>query len=168
MLAEIQTLTKEKEDYKLRVEFLEKYIDKIVNNTYDSELDQLEWLDKSYALQKELGFKKVLIKQREQQIKLAEEKGERQKAVYAKMGATIEDAKSAMMVIVGDLEALAKKKKRNQLENETLKGLKLEVDQNTMIINGCSARFENSNDNPHYRGIENDFRQLHEIINKAK
>ena len=165
LLATLQTLEKELKDYTKRVEFLDSFIEKINNNTYESELDEFEWLNTSYKLEKERDFKNNLIKQREIQIKQAKEQEELKKSCIKEFPEVLENAKSAMMTIVGDLEGLAKKKKRTKEENDTLKALKHEIDQNTTIINGCIARFENNNEHSH---IINDFRQLHEIIKLAK
>ena len=95
LLATLSTLKKEKEEYTKRVAFLDKFIEKINNNEYSNELDELEWLNTAYKLEKERDFKKSLIEQREIQIKQAEEQLELKKQAVEETPGLIEDAKES-------------------------------------------------------------------------
>ena len=164
LLATLSTLKKEKEEYTQRVAFLDKFIEKINNNEYSNELDELEWLNTAYKLEKERDFKKSLIEQREIQIKQAEEQLELKKQAVEETPGLIEDAKESYNTMLDDLDKL-KKGKRTKEVNEFIKKLEAQVDQTDTILDNIEVRF---NENPEHKHLLNDFRQLHEIVKLTK
>ena len=160
MLATIQALEQEKENYEKRVEFLDKYVNYLRTNEYLEEEEQFNALDKAYRLQNELTFKKSLIKQRESQLKQINEQEELKKKCVEELPVKLEDAKVSYDKMLDDLEKLEKTPKKTKDLKEAIKAISLQADQVSELIDGIEERF-NSKDHDH---ITNDFRQLVEII----
>jgi chromosome segregation ATPase len=160
MLATIQALEQEKENYEKRVEFLDKYVNYLRTNEYLEEEEQFNALDKAYRLQNELTFKKSLIKQRESQLKQINEQEELKKKCIEELPVKLEDAKVSYDKMLDDLEKLEKTPKKTKDLKEAIKAISLQADQVSELIDGIEERF-NSKDHEH---ITNDFRQLVEII----
>jgi chromosome segregation ATPase len=160
MLATIQALEQEKENYEKRVEFLDKYVNYLRTNEYLEEEEQFNALDKAYRLQNELTFKKSLIKQRESQLKQINEQEELKKKCIEELPVKLEDAKVSYDKMLDDLEKLEKTPKKTKDLKEAIKAISLQADQVSELIDGIEERF-NGKDHEH---ITNDFRQLVEII----
>lgn len=160
LLATVQVLQKEKEEYEERVEFLASYVQLLRTNTYEDEFERLEALDKAYRLEKELGFKKQLIAQRSEQIDQVIERQELKIKAVQETPELIEKAKKVYDSMIDDLEDLNKQKKTKELM-KFKKNLETNIDQVEVMIDHIEKRFE---ENPEHKGLLNDFRQLHEII----
>ena len=107
MLATIQVLETELENYKKRVNFLKQYIEHLTQHTTNMNGDvvynSLEDVDKAYRLQNELDFKKVLITQRTNQIKQVNEQDELKKKAIQEMPDLIQKSKEVHDAMLDDL-----------------------------------------------------------------
>jgi DNA repair exonuclease SbcCD ATPase subunit len=160
MLATIDVLKTEKENYAQRVEFLTKFINYLQTNEYLEEEERLNALDKAYRLQNELDFKKQLINQRESQIKQIEEQEALKAKCIEELPANLESAKVSYDKMLDDLEKLEKTAKKTKEIKEAIKVIGLQADQVSEIIDGIEERFNNKD----FKHVINDFRQLGEII----
>ena len=160
MLATIDVLKTEKENYTQRVEFLTKFINYLQTNEYLEEEERFNALDKAYRLQNELDFKKQLINQRESQIKQIEEQEALKAKCIEELPANLEAAKVSYDKMLDDLEKLEKTTKKTKEIKEAIKVIGLQADQVSEIIDGIEERFNNKD----FKHVINDFRQLGEII----
>ena len=160
MLATIDVLKTEKENYSQRVQFLSKFINYLQTNEYKEEEERFNALDKAYRLQNELDFKNQLIIQREAQIKQIEEQEALKEKCIEEMPDKLEEAKSSYNKMLDDLEKLEKTPKKTKQIKEAIKVIGLQADQISEIIDGIEERFNNLD----FEHVINDFRQLGEII----
>jgi len=163
--ATLSTLEKELKSYQVRVEFLQEYLDKI-NESYGGKktLEAFEAINNSYEFQKEIDFKRSLIKQREIQIKQAKEQVKLKEHAVNEFPDALDKAKQAYNTMLDDLEDVKKQKKSKEQANFK-KGLEGQIDQVDTMLEGIEKRFY---DNPDNKQLLNDFRQLHEIIKLVK
>ena len=163
MLATIQVLETELENYKKRVNFLKQYIEHLTQHTTNMNGDvvykSLEDVDKAYRLQNELDFKKVLITQRTNQIKQVNEQEELKKKAIQEMPDLIEKSKEVHDAMLDDLYKLKSSKKTKEIR-EAIKMIEMQVDEVSDIIDGIVSRFDNNTN----ESILNDFRQINNIL----
>ena len=163
MLATIQVLETELENYKKRVNFLKQYIEHLTQHTTNMNGDvvynSLEDVDKAYRLQNELDFKKVLITQRTNQIKQVNEQDELKKKAIQEMPDLIQKSKEVHDGMLDDLYKLKSAKKTKEIR-EAIKMVDMQIDEVSEIIDGISSRY---NDLDH-KNILNDFRQINNIL----
>jgi tRNA U55 pseudouridine synthase TruB len=160
MLATIDVLKTEKENYAQRVEFLTKFINFLQTNEYLEEEERFNALDKAYRLNNELGFKKQLIDQRDWQIGQVEEREALEAKCIEEMPSKIEDAKVSYDKMLDHLELLEKSPKKTKEIKEGIKLMNKEAKQISKLIDGIEERFNNKD----FKHVINDFRQLGEII----
>jgi hypothetical protein len=163
MLATIQVLETELENYKKRVNFLKQYIEHLTEHTTNMNGDvvykSLEDVDKAYRLQNELDFKKVLITQRTNQIKQVNEQEELKKKAIQEMPDLIEKSKEVHDAMLDDLYKLKSSKKTKEIR-EAIKMIEMQVDEVSDIIDGIVSRFDNNTN----ESILNDFRQINNVL----
>ena len=163
MLATIQVLETELDNYKKRVNFLKQYIEHLTQHTTNMNGDvvynSLEDVDKAYRLQNELDFKKVLITQRENQIKQVNEQTDLKKKAIKEMPDLIEKSKEVHDAMLDDLYKLKSSKKTKEIR-EAIKMIEMQVDEVSDIIDGIVSRFDNNTN----ESILNDFRQINNIL----
>ena len=163
MLATIQALEQELENYKKRANFLKQYIEHLTQHTTNMNGDvvynSLEDVDKAYRLQNELDFKKVLITQRENQIKQDNEQTELKKKAIKEMPDLIEKSKEVHDAMLDDLYKLKSSKKTKEIR-EAIKMIEMQVDEVSDIIDGIVSRFSTED----HKSILNDFRQINNIL----
>jgi hypothetical protein len=159
--ATLSALEKELNDYQVRVEFLQKYLDKI-DESYGGKdtLEAFKAINEAYEYQKEIDFKKSLIIQREAQIKQAKEQAKLKEQAVQEFPDVLDKAKEAYNTMLDDLEEVNKQKKSKEQANFK-KGLEGQIDQVDTMLEGIEKRFY---DNSDHKQVLNDFRQLHEII----
>lgn len=159
--ATLSALEKELKDYQVRVEFLQRFLDKIDESYKDKDtLEAFEAINKAYEYQKEIDFKKSLIKQREAQIKQAKEQVKLKEQAVKEFPDVLDKAKEAYNTMLDDLEEVKKQKKSKEQANFK-KGLESQIDQVDTMLEGIEKRFY---DNSDHKQLLHDFRQLHEII----
>ena len=163
MLATIQKLEEELENYKKRVNFLKQYIEHLTKHTVNSKGDliynSLDDVDKAYRLQNELDFKKSLISQREAQIKQVKEQEQLKTKAIAEMPELIEKSKEVHDTMLDDLYKLKASKKTKEIR-DAIKMIEIQIDEVSDLIDGVVERFEAKN----YKQILNDFRQINNIL----
>jgi len=163
MLATIQVLETELENYKKRVNFLRQYIEHLTKHTTnmlgDVIYESLDDVDKAYRLQNELDFKNVLIKQRESQIKQVQEQEQLKQKAIAEMPELIDKSKVVYDAMLDDLDKLKKAKKTKEIK-EAIKMVEMQSDEVSDIIDGIEDRFNNDD----HKNILNDFRQINNIL----
>ena len=163
MLATIQKLEEELENYKKRVNFLRQYIEHLTEHTVNSKGDivynSLDDVDKAYRLQNELDFKKSLISQRESQIKQVNDQEELKKKAVIEMPNLIEKSKEVHDMMLDDLLKLKKSKKTKEIR-EAIKMVEMQVDEVSELIDGIQERYRCRN----YDQLLNDFRQINNIL----
>jgi len=163
MLATIQVLETELENYKKRVNFLRQYIQHLTKHTTnmngDVVYDSLDDVDKAYRLQNELDFKNVLIKQRESQIKQVQEQEQLKEKAIEEMPDLIQKSKEVHDAMLDDLYKLKSAKKTKEIR-EAIKMIDMQIDEVSEIIDGISIRYSNVD----YKNILNDFRQINNIL----
>ena len=163
MLATIQKLEEELENYKKRVNFLKQYIKHLTEHTVNSKGDliykSLDDVDKAYRLQNELDFKKSLINQRESQIKQVNEQTELKHKAILEMPDLIDKSKEVHDMMLDDLLKLKKSKKTKEIR-EAIKMVEMQVDEVSELIDGVQKRYVSRN----YDQILNDFRQINNIL----
>ena len=163
MLATIQVLETELDNYKKRVNFLKQYIEHLTQHTTNMNGDvvynSLEDVDKAYRLQNELDFKKVLITQRENQIKQVNKQEDLKKKAIKEMPDLIEKSKEVHDAMLDDLYKLKSSKKTKEIR-EAIKMIDMQVDEVSDIIDGIVSRFDNNTN----ESILNDFRQINNIL----
>jgi len=163
MLATIQVLETELENYKKRVNFLRQYIQHLTQHTTnmngDVIYDSLDDVDKAYRLQNELDFKNVLIKQRESQIKQVQEQEQLKEKAIEEMPDLIQKSKEVHDAMLDDLYKLKSAKKTKEIR-EAIKMIDMQIDEVSEIIDGISIRYSNVD----YKNILNDFRQINNIL----
>ena len=163
MLATIQVLETELENYKKRVNFLRQYIQHLTQHTTnmngDVVYESLDDVDKAYRLQNELDFKNVLIKQRESQIKQVQEQEQLKQKAIAEMPELIDKSKVVYDAMLDDLDKLKKAKKTKEIK-EAVKMVEMQSDEVSDIIDGIEDRFNNDD----YKNVLNDFRQINNIL----
>lgn len=163
MLATIQVLETELENYKKRVNFLKQYIEHLTEHTTnmngDVVYESLDDVDKAYRLQNELDFKNVLIKQRESQIKQVQEQEQLKQKAIEEMPELIDKSKVVYDAMLDDLDKLKKAKKTKEIK-EAVKMVEMQSDEVSDIIDGIEDRFNNDD----YKNVLNDFRQINNIL----
>jgi predicted XRE-type DNA-binding protein len=163
MLATIQVLETELENYKKRVNFLRQYIEHLTKHTTNMNGDvvynSLDDVDKAYRLQNELDFKNVLIKQRESQIKQVQEQEQLKQKAIEEMPELIDKSKVVYDAMLDDLDKLKKAKKTKEIK-DAIKMVEMQSDEVSDIIDGIEDRFNNDD----YKNILNDFRQINNIL----
>ena len=163
MLATIQVLETELENYKKRVNFLRQYIQHLTQHTTnmngDVVYESLDDVDKAYRLQNELDFKNVLIKQRESQIKQVQEQEQLKQKAIEEMPELIDKSKVVYDAMLDDLDKLKKAKKTKEIK-EAVKMVEMQSDEVSDIIDGIEDRFNNDD----YKNVLNDFRQINNIL----
>lgn len=163
MLATIQKLQQELENYKNRVNFLRQYIEHLTQYTVNSKGDKvyksLADVDKAYRLQNELDFKNSLIEQRKAQIKQIEDQEKLKEKAIAEMPKLIEKSKLVIITMLDDLQKLKKSKKTKEIR-EAIKMIDMQIDEVSEIFDGICHRHENEN----YTQVLNDFRQINNIL----
>ena len=163
MLATIQVLETELDNYKKRVNFLRQYIEHLTKHTTnmngDVVYDSLDDVDKAYRLQNELDFKNVLIKQRESQIKQVQEQEQLKQKAIEEMPELIDKSKVVYDAMLDDLDKLKKAKKTKEIK-EAIKMVEMQSDEVSDIIDGIEDRFNNDD----YKNVLNDFRQINNIL----
>lgn len=159
--ATLSALEKELKSYQVRVDFLQRYLDKIDESYKDKDtLEAFEAINNAYEYQKEIDFKKSLIKQREVQIKQAKEQEELKVKCIEEFPDVMNKAYEAHSQMAKDIKVL-KSAKRNKEENDFLKGLLSQEEQTGVMLDHIKLRFNKDNN---HKQLINDFRQLHEII----
>lgn len=163
MLATIQKLEEELENYKKRVNFLKQYIEHLTQYTVNSKGDNvyksLDDVDKAYRLQNELDFKKSLIEQRKAQIKQISEQEELKDKAIKEMPNLLEKSKEVHDMMLDDLLKLKSSKKTKEIK-EAIKMVEMQVDEVSDLIDGIQERYEGKN----FQQILNDFRQINNIL----
>ena len=159
MLATIQKLEEELENYNSRVSFLEGYIHFLRVNEYDGEELRFSALDKAYRLQNELDFKKSLIEQRKAQIKQITEQEELKEKAKTEMPELLEKSKEVHDMMLDDLYRLKGSKKTKEIK-EAIKMVEMQIDEVSDLIDGIQKRFNDKN----YTQVLNDFRQINNIL----
>ena len=163
MLATIQVLETELDNYKKRVNFLRQYIQHLTQHTTnmngDVVYESLDDVDKAYRLQNELDFKNVLIKQRESQIKQVQEQEQLKQKAIEEMPELIDKSKVVYDAMLDDLDKLKKAKKTKEIK-EAIKMVEMQSDEVSDIIDGIEDRFNNDD----YKNVLNDFRQINNIL----
>jgi flagellar biosynthesis GTPase FlhF len=163
MLATIQKLEEELENYKKRVNFLRQYIEHLTQYTVNSKGDNvyksLDDVDKAYRLQNELDFKKSLIEQRKAQIKQITEQEELKEKAKTEMPELIEKSKEVHDMMLDDLYRLKGSKKTKEIK-EAIKMVEIQIDEVSDLIDGIQKRFVEKN----YTQLLNDFRQINNIL----
>ena len=163
MLATIQVLETELENYKKRVNFLKQYIEHLTEHTTNMNGDvvykSLEDVDKAYRLQNELDFKKVLITQRTNQIKQVNEQDELKKKAIQEMPDLIQKSKEVHDAMLDDLYKLKSAKKTKEIR-EAIKMVDMQIDEVSEIIDGIVSRYSTGD----HKNILNDFRQINNIL----
>ena len=163
MLATIQVLETELENYKKRVNFLKQYIEHLTQHTTNMNGDvvynSLEDVDKAYRLQNELDFKKVLITQRTNQIKQVNEQEELKKKAIQEMPDLIQKSKEVHDAMLDDLYKLKSANKTKEIR-EAIKMVDMQIDEVSEIIDGISSRYSTED----HKNILNDFRQINNIL----
>tara|TARA_R110002012_G_scaffold152094_1_gene312020 strand:- start:2242 stop:2745 length:504 start_codon:yes stop_codon:yes gene_type:complete len=163
MLATIQVLETELDNYKKRVNFLRQYIQHLTQHTTnmngDVVYESLDDVDKAYRLQNELDFKNVLIKQRESQIKQVQEQEQLKQKAIEEMPELIDKSKVVYDAMLDDLDKLKKAKKTKEIK-EAVKMVEMQSDEVSDIIDGIEDRFNNDD----YKNVLNDFRQINNIL----
>jgi chromosome segregation ATPase len=164
-LATKEVLAKELKRYQERVEFLDKWIELIKTNEYETDLDRFESENRIYSLQGERDFKQSLIEQRESQINQINQQEELKKKVVEEFDSKLDEALKKRNQIAEDLEKVKKivvpkdQKKNKASEVKNMENL---LDQVDTIYNGIEDRYNADNN---HESLVNDFRQLQEIIN---
>jgi len=163
MLATIQKLEEELENYKKRVNFLKQYIEHLtqytVNSKGDNVYNSLDDVDKAYRLQNELDFKNSLIEQRKAQIKQISEQEELKDKAIKEMPDLLEKSKEVHDMMLDDLYKLKSSKKTKEIK-EAIKMVEIQVDEVSDLIDGIQERYESKN----FQQILNDFRQINNIL----
>jgi len=163
MLATIQKLEEELENYKKRVNFLRQYIEHLTKHSVNSKGDivynSLDDVDKAYRLQNELDFKKSLISQREAQIKQVNDQEQLKTKAIAEMPKLIEKSKEVHDMMLDDLYKLKASKKTKEIK-EAIKMVEMQIDEVSELIDGIQERFIAKK----YDQILNDFRQINNIL----
>jgi hypothetical protein len=163
MLATIQKLEEELENYKKRVNFLKQYIEHLtqytVNSKGDNVYNSLDDVDKAYRLQNELDFKKSLIEQRKAQIKQISEQEELKDKAIKEMPDLLEKSKEVHDMMLDDLYKLKSSKKTKEIK-EAIKMVEIQVDEVSDLIDGIQERYQSKN----FQQILNDFRQINNIL----
>ena len=163
MLATIQKLEEELENYKKRVNFLKQYIEHLtqytVNSKGDNVYNSLDDVDKAYRLQNELDFKKSLIEQRKAQIKQISEQEELKDKAIKEMPDLLEKSKEVHDMMLDDLYKLKSSKKTKEIK-EAIKMVEMQVDEVSDLIDGIQERYQSKN----FQQILNDFRQINNIL----
>ena len=163
MLATIQKLEEELENYKKRVNFLKQYIEHLTEYTVNSKGDNvyksLDDVDKAYRLQNELDFKKSLIEQRKAQIKQISEQEELKDKAIKEMPDLLEKSKEVHDMMLDDLYKLKSSKKTKEIK-EAIKMVEIQVDEVSDLIDGIQERYQSKN----FQQILNDFRQINNIL----
>ena len=163
MLATIQKLKEELENYKKRVNFLKQYIEHLtqytVNSKGDNVYNSLDNVDKAYRLQNELDFKKSLIEQRKAQIKQISEQEELKDKAIKEMPNLLEKSKEVHDMMLDDLYKLKSSKKTKEIK-EAIKMVEIQVDEVSDLIDGIQDRYQSKN----FQQILNDFRQINNIL----
>ena len=144
MLATIQKLEEELENYKKRVNFLRQYIEHLTKHSVNSKGDivynSLDDVDKAYRLQNELDFKKSLISQREAQIKQVNDQEQLKTKAIAEMPKLIEKSKEVHDMMLDDLYKLKASKKTKEIK-EAIKMVEMQIDEVSELIDGIQERF---------------------------
>jgi chromosome segregation ATPase len=163
MLATIQKLEEELENYKKRINFLRQYIEHLTQYTVNSKGDRvyksLDDVDKAYRLQNELDFKNSLIEQRKAQIKQINEQEELKEKAIKELPGLIEKSKEVHDMMLDDLYRLKASKKTKEIK-EAIKMVEMQIDEVSDLIDGIQKRFNDKN----YSQILNDFRQINNIL----
>tara|TARA_B100001778_G_C18605458_1_gene639552 strand:+ start:12791 stop:13294 length:504 start_codon:yes stop_codon:yes gene_type:complete len=163
MLATIQKLEEELENYKKRVNFLKQYIEHLTQYTVNSKGDNvyksLDDVDKAYRLQNELDFKNSLIEQRKAQIKQISEQEELKDKAIKEMPDLLEKSKEVHDMMLDDLYKLKSSKKTKEIK-EAIKMVEIQVDEVSDLIDGIQERYQSKN----FQQILNDFRQINNIL----
>ena len=163
MLATIQKLEEELENYKKRVNFLKQYIEHLTQYTVNSKGDNvyksLDDVDKAYRLQNELDFKNSLIEQRKAQIKQISEQEELKDKAIKEMPDLLEKSKEVHDMMLDDLYKLKSSKKTKEIK-EAIKMVEMQVDEVSDLIDGIQERYQSKN----FQQILNDFRQINNIL----
>ena len=163
MLATIQKLEEELENYKKRVNFLKQYIEHLTQYTVNSKGDNvyksLDDVDKAYRLQNELDFKNSLIEQRKAQIKQISEQEELKDKAIKEMPDLLEKSKEVHDMMLDDLLKLKSSKKTKEIK-EAIKMVEMQVDEVSDLIDGIQERYQSKN----FQQILNDFRQINNIL----
>ena len=163
MLATIQKLEEELENYKKRVNFLKQYIEHLTQYTVNSKGDNvyksLDDVDKAYRLQNELDFKNSLIEQRKAQIKQISEQEELKDKAIKEMPDLLEKSKEVHDMMLDDLYKLKSSKKTKEIK-EAIKMVEIQVDEVSDLIDGIQERYKSKN----FQQILNDFRQINNIL----
>ena len=159
MLATIQKLEEELENYKKRVNFLKQYIEHLTQYTVNSKGDRvyksLDDVDKAYRLQNELDFKNSLIEQRKGQIKQVNEQEQLKDKAIKEMPELLEKSKEVHDMMLDDLYKLKSSKKTKEI-----KVVEMQVDEVSDLIDGIQERYQAKN----FNQILNDFRQINNIL----
>tara|TARA_B100000482_G_C12451065_1_gene236973 strand:+ start:17 stop:520 length:504 start_codon:yes stop_codon:yes gene_type:complete len=163
MLATIQKLEEELENYKKRVNFLKQYIEHLTQYTVNSKGDRvyksLHDVDKAYRLQNELDFKNSLIEQRKAQIKQVNEQEDLKDKAIKEMPELIDKSNEVHDMMLDDLDRLNKSKKTKEIK-EAIKMVEMQIDEVSDLIDGIQERYNNKN----FNQILNDFRQINNIL----
>ena len=145
MLATIQKLEEELENYKKRVNFLKQYIEHLTQYTVNSKGDNvyksLDDVDKAYRLQNELDFKNSLIEQRKAQIKQISEQEELKDKAIKEMPDLLEKSKEVHDMMLDDLYKLKSSKKTKEIK-EAIKMVEIQVDEVSDLIDGIQERYQ--------------------------
>ena len=163
MLATIQKLEEELENYKKRVNFLKQYIEHLTQYTVNSKGDRvyksLDDVDKAYRLQNELDFKNSLIEQRKGQIKQVNKQEQLKDKAIKEMPELLEKSKEVHDMMLDDLYKLKSSKKTKEIK-EAVKMVEMQIDEVSDLIDGIQERYNDKN----FNQILNDFRQINNIL----
>jgi chromosome segregation ATPase len=163
MLATIQKLEEELENYKGRIKFLKEYIEHLTKHTVDAQgkkvYNSLDDVDKAYRLQNELDFKNSLIEQRKAQIKQINEQEQLKEKAIQELPELIEKSKEVHDMMLDDLHKLKRSKKTKEIK-EAIKMVEMQIDEVSDLIDGIQKRFVDKN----YSQVLNDFRQINNIL----
>lgn len=163
MLATIQKLEEELENYKARIKFLKEYIEHLTKHTVDAQgkkvYNSLDDVDKAYRLQNELDFKNSLIDQRKAQIKQINEQEQLKQKAIKELPELIEKSKEVHDMMLDDLHKLKRSKKTKEIK-EAIKMVEMQIDEVSDLIDGIQKRFNDKN----YSQVLNDFRQVNNIL----
>ena len=163
-LATKKVLEKELEVFKSRIEFLNKWMTAIKENSYETELDRLSCLNEVYKLENERDFKVTLVSQRVIQIETINNQEELKTKASKELPGLINKAEIVLEQVRADLIALKTSKPlKKEAKEQRLNGIKmisLQIEQIDTIIMGCIDRYKVSNT---HTQLLADFRVLNEV-----
>ena len=142
---------------------------KVLENSYETELDRLSCLNEVYKLENERDFKVTLVSQRVSQIETINNQEELKTKASKELPDLINKAEIVLEQVRADLIALKSSKPlKKEAKEQRLNGIKmisLQIEQIDTIIMGCIERYKVSNT---HTQLLADFRVLNEVLKLKK